>query len=680
MHEARGALLAVLHPVMRRMRWRRALRGAWMGLHVGLGGSAALLWGAWLRGLPLPWHWAVSVSCGAVILGFAGGGLWPVRVMEAARRMDAAGGLCSRLATAVEGVWGAMVPLPAGASLAGGDRAFLEAAVRDAIAAGRAVDPRVAVPWTLSSPGWTPLPLALLVVVAWLWPSPFRRVQRAPAGAVPEVAASAVAPARLLDAEEREAFEAEGRELAQGITDPALRELAGAYERLLERMARGEVDRAEVLRQLDALSRRAVGMVSKDEEAMREALRGLREDLRTSGPLRPVAEALERRDPAAAAEAMRRQAERLRQGELSRDALRRLREQLRRLAEREERIARALARNERSRRRLLRNRDQEASRGAGERRLLRRRERQLQRLQRERERLEAARRTLQRLRREAARGARALSSGDRNAAADALRSGSEELDRAGSLQQRREQREALRRLMRTLREAVQRHREREGRSGARGSGGRRARLRRFTLRAGGRTNQGADRLLLPGGDGRSGREGGRSPTEGSHARGGSVGPGRGGEGQGREGDSTSPQGRTFRLGGGGEPEGVLEVPGMARSARGGAGREAGGSAAGEGSGSGALPRPTPRSGRHRDVRVRGEGGAGPTRAQTIEEAADRGFVVRGYQRVYEDYRDHAERVLEREEVPPGHRFYVRRYFLLIRPRAGGDVQKKSEEP
>ena len=30
--------------------------------------------------------------------------------------------------------------------------------------------------------------------------------------------------------------------------------------------------------------------------------------------------------------------------------------------------------------------------------------------------------------------------------------------------------------------------------------------------------------------------------------------------------------------------------------------------------------------------------------------------------------DHLDAVLERDHVPPGYRFYVRRYFQLIRPR------------
>ena len=66
--------------------------------------------------------------------------------------------------------------------------------------------------------------------------------------------------------------------------------------------------------------------------------------------------------------------------------------------------------------------------------------------------------------------------------------------------------------------------------------------------------------------------------------------------------------------------------------------------------------------------VKGEHGEGPSRSQVIMGSAQRGFASRGYRDVYTDYSGHAEEVLERDEVPPGYRFYVRRYFQLIRPR------------
>ena len=61
----------------------------------------------------------------------------------------------------------------------------------------------------------------------------------------------------------------------------------------------------------------------------------------------------------------------------------------------------------------------------------------------------------------------------------------------------------------------------------------------------------------------------------------------------------------------------------------------------------------------------GQGGAS---TQVIYGAAQRGFVGRGYKKVYTDYKTVAERVMNEDQIPPGYRFYVQRYFQLIRPR------------
>jgi hypothetical protein len=57
----------------------------------------------------------------------------------------------------------------------------------------------------------------------------------------------------------------------------------------------------------------------------------------------------------------------------------------------------------------------------------------------------------------------------------------------------------------------------------------------------------------------------------------------------------------------------------------------------------------------------------------IRSAAQRGFASRDYRNVYAEYAEHAEEVIERDRIPPGYRFYVRRYFQLIRPRSGAET-------
>ena len=83
-----------------------------------------------------------------------------------------------------------------------------------------------------------------------------------------------------------------------------------------------------------------------------------------------------------------------------------------------------------------------------------------------------------------------------------------------------------------------------------------------------------------------------------------------------------------------------------------------------------LEDPTGLQRRTQSSRVQGEEGEGASRSEVILGAADRGFVGRGYREAFADYENHAEEVLERDEVPPGRQFYIRRYFQLIRPRDG----------
>ena len=68
------------------------------------------------------------------------------------------------------------------------------------------------------------------------------------------------------------------------------------------------------------------------------------------------------------------------------------------------------------------------------------------------------------------------------------------------------------------------------------------------------------------------------------------------------------------------------------------------------------------------MQLEGQQGAGPTRSEVIYGAADRGFAQRNYKRVYGDYSQVVEEVMNREQIPLGMRYYVKRYFNLIKPR------------
>jgi hypothetical protein len=79
-----------------------------------------------------------------------------------------------------------------------------------------------------------------------------------------------------------------------------------------------------------------------------------------------------------------------------------------------------------------------------------------------------------------------------------------------------------------------------------------------------------------------------------------------------------------------------------------------------------------------DTQVAGQDtGQGGSRSEVIQGAAERGFSSRGYTRVYREYHTVAEEALGKDEIPGGYRFYVRRYFELIRPR---DDQAPAPKP
>ncbi len=72
-------------------------------------------------------------------------------------------------------------------------------------------------------------------------------------------------------------------------------------------------------------------------------------------------------------------------------------------------------------------------------------------------------------------------------------------------------------------------------------------------------------------------------------------------------------------------------------------------------------------------------GAGPTRRQVIESTSDQGFARTEYRDVYAEYEDVAEEIMEREDVPRGYRFYIQRYFELIRPRSASPSEGTTDE-
>lgn len=79
-------------------------------------------------------------------------------------------------------------------------------------------------------------------------------------------------------------------------------------------------------------------------------------------------------------------------------------------------------------------------------------------------------------------------------------------------------------------------------------------------------------------------------------------------------------------------------------------------------------RATDLGGKKVDKRVKGKHGKGPSEAQVFKGSADKGFSSRNYRKVYVAYKKIWQKVLNQEEIPPGYRYLIQRYFRLIKPR------------
>lgn len=669
-------LLRAVRRVALRIRAQRALDAAATLAIAGLGIAAATLFAAKLGALADA-DARLTLALGAALPALAAiaGALRPVPALVAARLLDRAHETRGRLAAALE-----LATQP------DADAAWVRAAIDDASAHARALRPAQALPLRAPRDLAPALALGACVGVLGALEIPHRVEVPVPRGITP----------LLLHEDDVEAFESRVRALSE-VADvaPEVREQAQALNRVLEDLADHRIDREETLRRLAEIEARIDASRPADDALVREELRAMGQELRRAALAEQLAEAMREGDAARAELAMRELAERMRREPPSRRELERLRQAFEEAA-RERSAAedgeQELAEREEEMQRLLRREEQQSGPSSErEQRLLEQRRRELEQLRREHQERAEARRELERLRRELEEAARDLSreagqsQEQRESAADAMERAAEDLNRMARQQMTQQQMEDLARQLRELRELVRRQREQqqaggeggEGqqRSGGQGGGGRgTSPMDRFVLRARGQGGGEGMPIGAPGG----GREGeGRAPGGGSQ-QGGEGGQGAGAEGSGREGGQSgggSEEQQMLMLGQGGDA--TLEIPGL-----GGSGGEGEGGAGGSGEpdsaagGAGdehapaSLDDPTGRGGDTRTVQVQGDARRGPTRSEVIRTAAQRGFASRDYRDHYAEYAEHAEEVIERDQVPPGYRFYVRRYFQLIRPRDG----------
>lgn len=90
--------------------------------------------------------------------------------------------------------------------------------------------------------------------------------------------------------------------------------------------------------------------------------------------------------------------------------------------------------------------------------------------------------------------------------------------------------------------------------------------------------------------------------------------------------------------------------------------------AGKGKGDRELGEETDLDSKRTDKKVDAEAGKGPSRSEIIRAASEEGFATTEYKDVYVDYESVVEEVMEKENVPAGYRYYIKRYFQLIKPQ------------
>ncbi|MGA2448048.1 MAG: hypothetical protein ABTD50_05175 [Polyangiaceae bacterium] len=569
---------------------------------------------------------------------------WPMAPLTGARTLDRHYGFHDRLASSIS-----FSALPVARRTL-----FMVAAMADAVSLARAAHPERAVPLRLPRS----LPAAALLVgvlgLTSLWE--VRSRVRMPGSRAIE--AVAVAPDDI--DEVRDYLTRARSERPAEDVKTALDQ----FERLVDDIANHRIDRAETFRRLDALDRALAARPQGDPKALEAILEQVGAELRKSQLARPAGDALVRSQIDEAAAQVRRLAERMRPAGVrpDPDSMERLRDALSRAAAR---IAQRRQELEDRRRRLddelLKRRASGGDGGAEhEEGLLKDKQRELERLDRETSSESAGEPSVDRLDRELEQAASDLAK-DLGVGADDLERGAEDLSRMAEQRATDREKEELRDKLRELSELV---RQQGGSAGQQ----RLIRVQRF-----GQVARGQARA--------SGAQGPDGPSDG-HSNEGPEGSSESerADSQGRDaqrgGQRAGSGGETWVLGPNGEKMLLLS-----RGAGAGARPEPGTG------GSGGLGSASRSWGDEHDPNLRGkptqlksatvdteisasDTGQGATRSQVILGAAQRGFVSEGYRKVFTEYHAVAEQSLARQDIPGGYRYYVKRYFQLIRPRDG----------
>lgn len=530
---------------------------------------------------------------------------------------------------------------------------------------------------SLVIPPWLIAPLwlfsgGMLFVALWL----FIPVVPPPEPPPPMVA---VTNAVEMTEDDLDAFRDVAKELDARAKTPEMKVAVEKFNRLIEDLAEKRLDQVEALRQMQALENELLANAELDKTKLSEELGQTAKELEKSELAKDVAEALKKNDLQAAEKKMKELAEKVRKSpnkKQDKAALEKLREAMKKASERRKELEKTLEeRREELQEQLLKKKKQvEEAKTPEEKeeeeKLLKKKERELERLTREQERQAAVNRSLSKLDRELAQAAQdllremGLTQEDLEKAAQDLERAAEDLERMQQEGMTDEQKEELKKKLEELRELMKNQEK--------GGQGAKDRLKKFLKQSrGGKPGEGED--------GPQGNQPGKG-KKGKGQQGDGEGEGEDGEGQGKGGKKPGGDGEGEGEGEGqgiglgkGKGQGLeIPMPGQGDGPGGdkpGEGGGKGGKEWGKGAGGDVAGQETNPGFDTLDVEQQGlETNQGPTKSKTIQQAAERGFKGSDYEQVFKQYKTHAEDSIRKEQIPDGYRFYVQRYFQLIRPR------------
>ncbi|TNF28181.1 MAG: hypothetical protein EP329_18360 [Deltaproteobacteria bacterium] len=648
--------------LVRRVRWRLRGQLALRRLLV-LGGVGLLVFGVLVllvkaRALPTSWTYVGGgVAIGLAALGVLSGLLRRLDDVRLAALLDEAGGLHSRLGTALAF---AREPNPT---------AFQRAAIEDAVSVVERASPKAASPWQWAAfavgAGVAAVALAVSVPSVFVVRFPVGRVAAvgvAPLGAVPEVFTRGKLGLDRVELAQLEVLDEAVANHRATAADPEVKGFLDALDELVKALKEGKIGADEAFAKLAALEKAEEAWSethAEDLDEVRQALKEAAEKQRRGAheDAEALLEALRKQALEEAAKTLESAADKVDKGmsererqQLSRD-LQKLAKSLE--SDRQEREREARRDRDRLKKKEERDKDRFSKR---DRDRLKKRERELEQLRREQEQLSEARRQLERLQRDLDQAAadllRRLMENAESMSSEELRRAAEMLRRMQEQAQGRQQMRTAKSRMGDLRELLRRAGERQRGGSKKGGAGGESEMERFYARAGGQP-QGAGKD----GDPKGGAEG----KEGAGGKGGKealmLGDGKGG-GQ----DKLTLVG--LGQGPGNGQGGTMPMPG-----RGGdAGSPQEGEGIGEGHDSRLLGERTKMAVKTQEDFVAGQQGAGESASRVVYAAASKGFASTAYRDVHQDYSEVVEDDLDRQKIPPGQRTYVRRYFDLIRPR------------